>query len=123
MVANTCSRQLEQTTFSNAIFGGAFRVILKNAIGEECSTESQNSWQNKTLFFNFHLFISALMLFARETDNTPAKYYGACSITYLGAMLASNQALQYVSYPTQVNTLYITICQFLSYLMQVNTAH
>ena len=51
------------------------------------------------------------MLFARETDNTPAKYYGACSITYLGAMLASNQALQYVSYPTQVDTLCITVCQ------------
>lgn len=45
---------------------------------------------------------AAMMLFTRETDTTPTKYYAACSITYLGAMLASNQALQYVSYPTQV---------------------
>lgn len=44
----------------------------------------------------------AMMLFSRESDTTPGKYYAVCSITYLGAMLASNQALQYVSYPTQV---------------------
>jgi UDP-galactose transporter B1 len=28
--------------------------------------------------------------------------YAICSLSYLGAMLASNEALQYVSYPTQV---------------------
>lgn len=45
---------------------------------------------------------TAMTFFARESDTTPGKYYAVCSITYLGAMLASNQALQYVSYPTQV---------------------
>ena len=43
-----------------------------------------------------------MTIFARETDSTPKKYYAVCSVTYLGAMLASNQALQYISYPTQV---------------------
>jgi UDP-galactose transporter B1 len=28
--------------------------------------------------------------------------HALCSLTYLGAMLASNEALQHVSYPTQV---------------------
>lgn len=37
-----------------------------------------------------------------ERDTTPTKLYSLCSLTYLGAMLASNQALQFVSYPTQV---------------------
>ncbi|ESO86832.1 hypothetical protein LOTGIDRAFT_128290 [Lottia gigantea] len=38
----------------------------------------------------------------KKVDATPTKYYIACSLTYLGAMLASNHALQHVSYPTQV---------------------
>jgi UDP-galactose transporter B1 len=36
------------------------------------------------------------------TDTTPKWMHIACSLTYLGAMLASNEALQHVSYPTQV---------------------
>jgi len=35
-------------------------------------------------------------------DNTPALMYIWCSISYMGAMLASNMALRYVNYPTQV---------------------
>ncbi|XP_067930793.1 solute carrier family 35 member B1-like isoform X2 [Watersipora subatra] len=37
-----------------------------------------------------------------ETDTTTAKLYALCSMSYLGAMLASNKSLQWVSYPTQV---------------------
>ncbi|KAK3740315.1 hypothetical protein QZH41_000880 [Actinostola sp. cb2023] len=37
-----------------------------------------------------------------KKDSTPMLWYGACAFTYLGAMLASNKALQWVSYPTQV---------------------
>ncbi|XP_052805276.1 solute carrier family 35 member B1-like isoform X2 [Mya arenaria] len=44
----------------------------------------------------------AMSLFSREKDSTPQKMFSACSMTYLGAMLASNQSLQYISYPTQV---------------------
>lgn len=39
---------------------------------------------------------------SREADTTPTLMYVLCSLSYLGAMLASNQALQHVSYPTQV---------------------
>lgn len=35
-------------------------------------------------------------------DKTPMHYFFACSISYCIAMLASNSALKYVSYPTQV---------------------
>ncbi|XP_006822267.1 solute carrier family 35 member B1-like [Saccoglossus kowalevskii] len=35
-------------------------------------------------------------------DTTLNTYYAACSFTYIGAMVGSNWALRYVSYPTQV---------------------
>ncbi|TRZ07973.1 hypothetical protein HGM15179_019135 [Zosterops borbonicus] len=35
-------------------------------------------------------------------DRTRGWLYGACSLSYLGAMVSSNSALQFVSYPTQV---------------------
>ncbi|UMM21604.1 hypothetical protein L5515_003209 [Caenorhabditis briggsae] len=37
-----------------------------------------------------------------EIDNVPAKMYAASAASYLLAMIASNQALQYLPYPTQV---------------------
>lgn len=38
----------------------------------------------------------------KMTDTTPKWMHAICSLTYLGAMLASNEALQHISYPTQV---------------------
>jgi len=35
-------------------------------------------------------------------DSTRKSYYGCCALTYLLAMVASNMALQWVPYPTQV---------------------
>ncbi|XP_077966482.1 solute carrier family 35 member B1-like isoform X2 [Styela clava] len=35
-------------------------------------------------------------------DSTPTMLYASCSVCYMGAMVASNQALQYINYPTQV---------------------
>ncbi|KAG7459772.1 hypothetical protein MATL_G00214150 [Megalops atlanticus] len=35
-------------------------------------------------------------------DHTRSWLYGVCSLSYLGAMVSSNSALQYVNYPTQV---------------------
>ena len=35
-------------------------------------------------------------------DTTKSSYYGMCSLTYLVAMVASNKALLWVNYPTQV---------------------
>lgn len=36
-------------------------------------------------------------------DHTKSWLYGVCSLSYLGAMVSSNSALQYVNYPTQVS--------------------
>ena len=36
------------------------------------------------------------------SDTAPQIMYAAMAFSYLGAMLASNHALQFVSYPTQV---------------------
>ena len=35
-------------------------------------------------------------------DSTTNLMYALCSLTYLGAMIASNEALRHISYPTQV---------------------
>uniref|UniRef100_A0A8C5IWH2 Solute carrier family 35 member B1 n=1 Tax=Junco hyemalis TaxID=40217 RepID=A0A8C5IWH2_JUNHY len=40
---------------------------------------------------------------AARPDRTRGWLYGACSLSYLGAMVSSNSALQFVSYPTQRN--------------------
>ncbi|XP_064616148.1 solute carrier family 35 member B1-like [Liolophura sinensis] len=47
---------------------------------------------------------SKLILTYRSSpaDKTPTSLYTLCSLSYLGAMLASNHSLQHVSYPTQV---------------------
>ncbi|XP_041431476.1 solute carrier family 35 member B1 isoform X1 [Xenopus laevis] len=37
-----------------------------------------------------------------KTDRTQSWLYSACSLSYLGAMVSSNSALQFVNYPTQV---------------------
>ncbi|VDP46262.1 unnamed protein product [Soboliphyme baturini] len=39
---------------------------------------------------------------AEALDNTPTFLYAACAFSYLAAMISSNHALQFVSYPTQV---------------------
>lgn len=36
-------------------------------------------------------------------DDTPRLMYLWCSMSYMGAMLASNMALRFVNYPTQVS--------------------
>ena len=51
------------------------------------------------------VFLTVLKLAYKENeakDTTPFCWYGVCATTYLGAMLASNKALQWVNYPTQV---------------------
>nr|XP_013056324.2 solute carrier family 35 member B1 [Anser cygnoides] len=37
-----------------------------------------------------------------KVDRTQSWLYAACSLSYLGAMVSSNSALQFVNYPTQV---------------------
>ncbi|KAI7803798.1 solute carrier family 35 member B1 [Triplophysa rosa] len=49
-------------------------------------------------------FAKILILFfeGSRQDHTKSWLYGLCSLSYLGAMVSSNSALQYVNYPTQV---------------------
>lgn len=50
------------------------------------------------------LFARALIQFfeGSKPDHTRSWLYALCSLSYLGAMVSSNSALQYVNYPTQV---------------------
>jgi len=62
--------------------------------------------------FEFHLqvilhslYVMFVVIQAFESskqDHTRSWLYGLCSLSYLGAMVSSNSALQYVNYPTQV---------------------
>lgn len=42
-----------------------------------------------------------------KPDHTKSWLYGLCSLSYVGAMVSSNSALQYVNYPTQVSMPYL----------------
>ncbi|XP_036391387.1 solute carrier family 35 member B1 [Megalops cyprinoides] len=50
------------------------------------------------------VFAKILIQFFEQSrsDHTRNWLYGVCSLSYLGAMVSSNSALQYVNYPTQV---------------------
>ncbi|XP_069490479.1 solute carrier family 35 member B1 [Ambystoma mexicanum] len=53
----------------------------------------------------FNTFFARLLIqfFEKDrVDRTQNWIYAACSLTYLGAMVSSNSALQFVNYPTQV---------------------
>lgn len=50
--------------------------------------------------FTFCLVLSTIL--KQGEDKTSTLYYAASSLTYLLAMVCSNMALQWISYPTQV---------------------
>ena len=50
----------------------------------------------------FYIFLVIKKTLKGTRDDTPVLMYLWCSISYMGAMLASNMALRYVNYPTQV---------------------
>lgn len=53
-------------------------------------------------FINYLVAKAALYIWPQSEDQTSKLYYSSVSVTYLLAMLASNMALQWVPYPTQV---------------------
>ena len=55
-------------------------------------------------YYNQNCFFAVMQLSKEPEDRTPRSMYGISSLSYLGAMLSSNAALEYVSYPTQVRT-------------------
>ena len=50
----------------------------------------------------YAVLMSRLVL-QQGQDRTKTSYYAVCSFTYLAAMVSSNKALMWVSYPTQVS--------------------
>lgn len=56
-----------------------------------------------TMCFVNYLFAKVNVIsHKQQEDKTPVKYYMSVALTYLLAMVCSNMALQWVSYPTQV---------------------
>ena len=67
--------------------------------------ESIDIWNSHNFLFHNKcvFYFTAMSIFPKERDTTHKGLYAVCAFTYLGAMLASNHALQHVAYPTQVN--------------------
>lgn len=64
--------------------------------GKVCSVEY---YDDQFLLFEVIKFT----YYGSERDTTPNILYIWCAFSYVGAMLASNAALQFINYPTQVN--------------------
>jgi len=69
----------------------------------------------------WHVHMSAAIFTSQPpVDNSPQKMYAIMSFSYLGAMLCSNHALQFISYPTQVHLSHIVskavndLCKFIT---------
>ncbi|KAG7220688.1 hypothetical protein INR49_017859 [Caranx melampygus] len=87
-----------------------------SCVSSESSTRGDYGQGDKKEKFKFArtlVFIQCIInaLFAKiliqffegsKPDHTKSWLYGLCSLSYLGAMVSSNSALQYVNYPTQV---------------------
>ncbi|KAM4598072.1 solute carrier family 35 member B1 [Polymixia lowei] len=97
-------------------FLGVFVCYFYYGILQETITRGEYGQGEKTEKFRFAqtlVFIQCIInaVFARiliqvfegsRADHTKSWLYGLCSLSYLGAMVSSNSALQYVNYPTQV---------------------
>lgn len=57
---------------------------------------------SRFLLYVFCLFPVIQFFDTARVDRTRSWLYAACSVSYLGAMVSSNSALQFVNYPTQV---------------------
>ncbi len=85
--------------------------FIFNRVKGEYGTNDKFTYILSLVFFQciFNAIVSKVILMIRKTpqDTTPSIMYAFSSFTYLFAMLASNYALEFVSYPMQVgNYLY-----------------
>ncbi|CAH2302613.1 solute carrier family 35 member B1 [Pelobates cultripes] len=97
-------------------FLGVFVCYFYYGILQETITRGKYGEGEKQERFHFALslvFVQCIVnsLFAKflthffesgKADRTHSWLYAACSLSYVGAMVSSNSALQYVNYPTQV---------------------
>lgn len=111
------TKHVEMTAGRNKLLicaAGTFICYFYYGIIQESITKGKYGEGEKAEKFKYTLalvfvqcIINALaakiaMFWQKERDTTPGKMFSLCSLSYLGAMLASNHALQHVSYPTQV---------------------
>ncbi|XP_039596605.1 solute carrier family 35 member B1 [Polypterus senegalus] len=85
--------------------------ILQESItrGEYRTGDVQEKFKYATTLVFIQCIINAffarllIQIFEKaKPDRTSSWLYAVCSLSYLGAMVSSNSALQYVNYPTQV---------------------
>ena len=75
-------------------------------------------------FTNAPLLFSAMSISAPSTpDLTSKKMYALMTFFYVSAMLASNQALSYVSYPTQVKLYAAYTCSTILNIYFLDRSH
>lgn len=87
-------------------FGMLQEKITRGQYGDEKNSE-KFTYMFSLVFFQClinYLFAktSLLTIMKQDEDTTPKTYYALSALTYLLAMVCSNMALQFVSYPTQV---------------------
>lgn len=83
-----------------------FGIVQESIVQGKYGTNDKFTFIISLVFFQciFNAIVSKLILLIRRSpsDTTPSKMYAFSSFTYLFAMLASNYALEFVSYPMQV---------------------
>lgn len=82
---------------------GAPRVALALLKRFQLLGAARSSPDFLLLFLLLLLSLAVIRFFdSVKVDRTQSWLYAACSLSYLGAMVSSNSALQFVNYPTQV---------------------
>ncbi|ELT90500.1 hypothetical protein CAPTEDRAFT_220847 [Capitella teleta] len=85
-------------------FAGIFTSYFIYGMLQENITKGEYGAEKEKFKYTLALvFVQCLANAAfAQMDSAPQSMYAIMSFSYLGAMLASNHALQYVTYPTQV---------------------
>lgn len=112
-VAENLHHKLKFLLYAGGIFflyfyyGILQETITRTRYGEE---KEKFTYSLALVFFQcivnaFYAKIMVRFVLNQGEDTTRRVYYASCSLTYLLAMVSSNMALQWVSYPTQLLSL------------------
>lgn len=72
---------------------------------------------------NFYPFILASLYKKQSLSLRPYPLNGLLSLSYVGAMVSSNGALAYISYPTQVTSVCLSVCLYVAMVYRGNDAY
>lgn len=114
-ILSICRNKMNETQKLFICCAGIFLCYFYYGILQEKITrvpygENQEKFTYQQSLVLFQCFINALFAYvvlkftygSDHVDRTPTYMYLWCSMSYVGAMLASNIALRFVPYPTQV---------------------